>query len=61
MFSMTASFVLAFVVLPYFNKLAEVNIAVAELLNWKFILIAIALVLLLTIISGIYPAIKMLI
>ena len=59
MLSMTASFVLAFIVLPYFNKLAEVNIAVAELLNWKFILIAVALALLLTIISGIYPAIKM--
>ena len=59
MLSMTASFILAFIVLPYFNKLAEVNIAVAELLNWKFILIAIALALLLTIISGIYPAIKM--
>ena len=59
MLSMTASFVLAFIVLPYFNKLAEVNIAVTELLNWKFILIAIALALVLTIISGIYPAIKM--
>jgi len=51
MLSMTASFVLAFIVLPYFNKLAEVNIAVSELLNWKFILIAISLALLLTVIS----------
>ena len=59
MLSMTASFVLAFIVLPYFNRLAEVNIAVAELLNWNFVLIAIVLALLLTVISGIYPAIKM--
>jgi putative ABC transport system permease protein len=59
MLSMTASFILAVIILPYFNNIAEVNISVVELLNWKFVMIAAGLAVLLTIISGIYPAIKM--
>ncbi|HLG38960.1 MAG TPA: FtsX-like permease family protein, partial [Chitinophagaceae bacterium] len=57
--SISAGFVLAISVLPYFNNLTQVNISMAEILNWKFLSLALGIVILLTVIAGIYPALKM--
>ncbi len=57
--SISAGFVLAVTVLPYFNDLTQVNITVPEILNWKFLGIALGIALMLTFIAGIYPALKM--
>ena len=57
--SMLIGFVLAVIALPYFNGLTKVSIAAAEILNLQFISIAVLLVLTLSLIAGIYPAIKM--
>jgi putative ABC transport system permease protein len=59
LFSIAAGFTLAVIALPYFNELANVSISTAEVLNWKFAFIAIGLAAFLTIVAGIYPAIKM--
>lgn len=52
-------FVLAVIALPYFNELANVKISQAEILSWDFLLVAIGLIVLLSLVAGIYPAIKM--
>ena len=57
--SMIGAFILAIMALPYFNQLTNINIPVIEILNWKFIIIAIGLAIILTLFAGIYPAIKM--
>ncbi|HET6993651.1 MAG TPA: FtsX-like permease family protein, partial [Chitinophagaceae bacterium] len=59
MISVIAGFVIAATALPYFNSLTGVRILVAELFNWKFLCIGMGIVLLLTLIAGIYPALKM--
>jgi putative ABC transport system permease protein len=57
--SMVLGFVLAVIALPYFDELTKVDITITEVINPQFIGIAFLLVLLLTVIAGIYPAIKM--
>jgi putative ABC transport system permease protein len=57
--SMLAGFVLAIIALPYFNELTKVSISITEIINPKFIAIAAGLSLVLTVIAGIHPAIKM--
>lgn len=57
--SMAAGFGLAVLALPFFNGLTDVSIPASEILNVRFAGIAFGLVLLLTFIAGIYPAIKM--
>ena len=57
--SMVAGYIIAAAALPYFNELTNINIPVIELLNWKFIAVGTGLVILLTFLAGIYPAIKM--
>jgi putative ABC transport system permease protein len=57
--AMICGFVLAVIALPYFNELTKVDIGVAEIVSPKFIGIAFVLVLLLTLVAGIYPAVKM--
>ena len=57
--SMLFAFVLAVIALPYFNQLTKVSIAIVELINLQFIAIAFFLAIILTVIAGIYPAIKM--
>jgi putative ABC transport system permease protein len=59
MLSMATGFVLAIIALPYFNELTGVSIAIIEILNWKFFSIAFGLTLVLTLVAGIYPSIKM--
>jgi putative ABC transport system permease protein len=58
-FAVLAGFVIAVIALPYFNSLTNVNILPAELFQGNFLLIAIALSILLSLIAGIYPALKM--
>jgi putative ABC transport system permease protein len=57
--SLVAGFILAVVVLPYFNELTNVNILSAELLQWKLLLFIFSLAVLLSLIAGIYPALQM--
>jgi putative ABC transport system permease protein len=59
MLSMIAGFIIAIIALPHFNELTKINIPVTELLNWRFITVGIGLAIILTILAGIYPAIKM--
>jgi len=59
LFSILFSFVIAVIALPYFNGLTKVDISVLEMINPQFIGIAFLLALLLTLIAGAYPAIKM--
>jgi len=57
--AMIAGFVLAVIALPYFNELTKVRIFISEIVNTQFILIALFLSVILTIVAGIYPAIRM--
>ena len=57
--SMSAGYIIAVIALPYFNELTNIHIPAIELLNWKFIAIGTGLAILLTVLAGIYPAIKM--
>jgi len=57
--SMIAGFILASIILPYFNGLTNIIIPLSELWNWKFITVAFGLSILLTLLAGVYPAIKM--
>jgi putative ABC transport system permease protein len=57
--SMLLGFGLASFFLPYFNSLTHVTIDNAEIYNLKFIVMAGGISVLLTIVAGIYPAIKM--
>jgi putative ABC transport system permease protein len=55
-FSMLLSYVLIFLVLPYFNQLANKNISFDFFLNYKLILAVLLLSFLAGILAGIYPA-----
>ena len=57
--SIIIGFILAIIALPYFDELAKVTITSSELVNKQFLGIAIIFTLFLTLIAGIYPAIKM--
>jgi putative ABC transport system permease protein len=57
--SMITGYIIAVIALPYFNELTSINIPVIELLNWKFVAVGIGVAILLTLLAGIYPAIKM--
>jgi putative ABC transport system permease protein len=57
--SLGAGFILAVIVLPYFNELTDVKILPAELMQWKLLLFVFSLAVLLTLIAGIYPALQM--
>jgi putative ABC transport system permease protein len=55
-FSMLLSYVLIFLVLPYFNQLANKNISFDFFLNYKLILAVLLLSFIAGILAGIYPA-----
>ncbi len=57
--SLLAGFIIAIVALPYFNSLTNVTILTAELFQWDVLLIVVALAVLLSLVAGIYPALKM--
>jgi len=52
-------FVIAIIALPYFNSLTNVTILPAELLQWNLLLTGLVLAVLLSLVAGIYPALKM--
>ncbi len=54
-----AGFIIALVALPYFNSLTNVAILPNELLQWDFLVIGIALSVVLSLVAGLYPALKM--
>ena len=55
-FSMLLSYVLIFLLLPYFNQLANKNISFAFFLNYKLILAVLLVTFIAGILAGIYPA-----
>ncbi len=57
--SLLGGFLIALLALPYFNSLTNTNILPAEIFHWDVLLIVVALSVLLTLIAGIYPALKM--
>lgn len=57
--SMIAGVVLAVLALPFFNSLTNTAIQVSELLQWQLILFMVGFAVLLTVLSGIYPALQM--
>ena len=57
--AMLAGFLIAVAALPYFNSLTDVNIPVEELMKWDVAAIFFSLAILLTLLAGTYPAIKM--
>lgn len=57
--SVMLGFLMAIMALPYFNALTKMMIRTSELLNPQFLSLALLLILLLSFIAGIYPAIKM--
>lgn len=57
--SLLLGLVIAFVGLPFFNSLTNVTILHAELFNWNVLLVVVILSVILTLIAGIYPALKM--
>jgi putative ABC transport system permease protein len=57
--SLVLGFVIAFTALPFFNSLTNITILHKELFEWNVLLIVIALSVILTLIAGIYPALKM--
>jgi len=56
LFAMLCAFALIFLLLPYFNQLANKNISFSFFLGYKSILVMLGLSLLVGIIAGIYPA-----
>ncbi len=54
--AMLLAIALIFVLLPYFNQVSGKQISVGDLLNYKFILVLIALVFFVGVIAGIYPS-----
>jgi putative ABC transport system permease protein len=54
--AMFIAIILIIVLLPYFNQLSGKQVAVVNLLNYKFILTLLALIFFVGIIAGIYPA-----
>jgi putative ABC transport system permease protein len=54
--AMLIAIILIIVLLPYFNQLSGKTITVSYLLNYKFILALIALIVFVGIVAGIYPA-----
>lgn len=57
--SIATGFALAVLAVPFFNRLAGISIPASEVLSLRFAGIAFGLVLLLTLLAGIYPAVKM--
>jgi putative ABC transport system permease protein len=57
--SLVVGYLLAILALPFFCQLADVQIAAGALLNWKVLLGIVILCFILTIVSGIYPALRM--
>ena len=57
--SLILGVIIAIVALPFFNSLTNVTILHTELYKWDVLLIVIVLSILLTLVAGIYPAMKM--
>jgi putative ABC transport system permease protein len=57
--SLLLGFVFAFAALPFFNSLTNVTILHTELFDFNVLLIVVVLSIALTLIAGIYPALKM--
>lgn len=57
--SLLGGFFIAILTLPYFNSLTNTSILPAEIFHWDVLLIVVGLSVLLTLIAGIYPALKM--
>jgi putative ABC transport system permease protein len=55
-FSMVCAFVLIFLLLPYFNQLANKNIDYSFFLDYRSILVILSLSLLVGMLAGVYPA-----
>jgi putative ABC transport system permease protein len=58
-FSLLSGYVLALFTLPYFNNLTNVKIPSSALFQWPMLCTAILLVVALTLLAGIYPALQM--
>ena len=54
--AMLFSIVIVYLVLPLFNSLSAKQLLYTDLINWKFLLVAICLPLLVGVLSGSYPA-----
>lgn len=54
--AMLFSIVIVYLVLPLFNSLSAKQLLYSDLINWKFLLVAICLPLLVGVLSGSYPA-----
>lgn len=54
--AMLLAIVLILVLLPYFNQVSGKQIGIIDLLNYKFILVLIALIFFVGIVAGIYPS-----